>query len=233
MAETIYTIPINEAFDLRDGCPICRLRAELETTSLEYVMGAAMMEPDVRKETNRLGFCHAHLEKMIGMKNRLSLALLLESHLAQVQSLLDKPAPEGKKLFGAKKDPGAFSEIHRASQTCYVCHRVESFYEKYLSNIMHLWKSDEVFRRKFSEQPFFCLEHAGVLLNIAAAELDSKKLAVFNAALIGIMRSYAENLREDLSGFAKSFDHRNAGKPLTDSERRSVERTAVFLSGMG
>lgn len=30
MAEQLYTIPINEAFEQYDGCPLCRLRVKLE-----------------------------------------------------------------------------------------------------------------------------------------------------------------------------------------------------------
>ena len=30
MAEQLYTIPINEAFEAYDGCPMCRLRRKLE-----------------------------------------------------------------------------------------------------------------------------------------------------------------------------------------------------------
>ena len=66
MKETIYTIPINDAYDVKCGCPICTIEKKLETESLEYIMGAAMMEPDVRLETNRLGlrqkrFCADHI----------------------------------------------------------------------------------------------------------------------------------------------------------------------------
>ena len=84
MKETIYTIPINEAFDRRDGCPMCELSRNLERSSLDYIMGAAMMEPDVRIKTNEQGFCGRHLQIMLGEKNKLALALMLESHLPEL-----------------------------------------------------------------------------------------------------------------------------------------------------
>lgn len=95
MAEQLYTIPINEAFDQGCGCPMCTLRKKLEDQSLSYIMGAAMMEPDIRIVTNKLGFCRAHFHRMLGMGNRLSLALMLESHLQYV--LENTPDPDGKK----------------------------------------------------------------------------------------------------------------------------------------
>ena len=38
MKEKIYTIPISEAFEHYDGCPLCRLYGELEKSSLSYVL---------------------------------------------------------------------------------------------------------------------------------------------------------------------------------------------------
>ena len=81
MEEKIYTIPVTQAFEKKEGCPFCRLKKELENTELELIMGASMMEPDVRIKTNEQGFCRRHFDKMFEMKNRLSLALMLESHL--------------------------------------------------------------------------------------------------------------------------------------------------------
>ena len=81
MRESILTVPISEIFEPKDGCPICRMRDVLEKRTVEYIMGAAMMEPDVRIETNKLGFCRTHFEQMLKQKNRLSLALMLQTHI--------------------------------------------------------------------------------------------------------------------------------------------------------
>ena len=82
MIEKIYTIPVNEAFDLYSGCPICSLYKKLEDIELDAILGAAMMEPDIRIETNKKGFCGKHFDIMFNMKNRLGLALMIESHLS-------------------------------------------------------------------------------------------------------------------------------------------------------
>lgn len=39
MAEQLYTIPINEAFEEYDGCPMCRLRRKLETPEPQLYHG--------------------------------------------------------------------------------------------------------------------------------------------------------------------------------------------------
>jgi len=37
MKETIYTIPVNEAFDEKCGCPICRMYNALEKIEIERI----------------------------------------------------------------------------------------------------------------------------------------------------------------------------------------------------
>ena len=86
MRESILTIPINEVFEPRDGCPFCRMRDTVEQHICEYIMGAAMMEPDVRMETNELGFCFTHFEMLMQQNNRLSLGLMLNSYLENARN---------------------------------------------------------------------------------------------------------------------------------------------------
>ena len=91
--ERIYTIPVNEAFDASAsdpacGCPICALYRKLEEDELELILGGSMMEPDVRIRTNELGFCGTHFDRLFTRKNRLGLALILESHLAEIKGKL-------------------------------------------------------------------------------------------------------------------------------------------------
>ena len=54
--EKIYTIPVNEAFDYcgeedTKGCPFCEMYKRLEENELEIILGASMMEPDIRIKT--------------------------------------------------------------------------------------------------------------------------------------------------------------------------------------
>ena len=58
MKETIYTIPINEAFDTECSCAICAIENRIESEEIEYALGPAMMEPDFRIISNQKGFWH-------------------------------------------------------------------------------------------------------------------------------------------------------------------------------
>ncbi len=234
MAEKIYTIPINESFDQYDGCPMCRLRATLDEQSVTYVMGAAMMEPDVRIRTNQLGFCRTHFAAMRAQKNRLSLALILESHLETVAAQFptgqgQSPSRLGKlKKFDGDTQAG---EIARQAASCYVCARVAEFEKQYISNVVHIWKKDPSFREKLRKQPFFCLEHYVLLLEEAKSVLSEDAFLTFRQELTAVMTDYLAQLRVDNTEFCRSFDHENARKPLTEAQRTSVERAIAFLAG--
>ena len=83
MSEKIYTIPVNEAFeacaeDKSRGCPFCRLYNKLEADETDLILGASMMEPDVRIKTNEKGFCATHFQMLLSGKNRLGLGLMLD-----------------------------------------------------------------------------------------------------------------------------------------------------------
>ena len=84
-----FTIPVNEAFeasaaDHSCGCALCALSRKLEENELDLILGASMMEPDIRIRTNERGFCRQHYDMMFVRKNRLGMALTLESHLDEL-----------------------------------------------------------------------------------------------------------------------------------------------------
>ena len=262
MAEQIYTIPINEAFEQQDGCPLCRMKQKLERESLEYVMGAAMMDPDVRIRTNRLGFCRDHFDRMLAMKNRLSLALILESHLDEVAKMFPEdlsqlpeiPAPEQGVADDSDDLPTEMAAVPLAPkprmarfrhyngpnpadmalvqyQSCYVCRRAAEFESNVLSNVAHMWRKDSDFRTKLRAQEYFCLEHYGRLLQVARGEMNDPLFRELYEALTEINARYIRQLRQDVTSFCRSFDHQNAGKPLTDAQRTCTDRSVDFLSG--
>ena len=213
MKETIYTIPINEAFEASEksgGCPVCALHGRLEADALEYVLGAAMMEPAVRLETNRLGFCGAHWDKMLAAQKRLPLALILHTHL----EALGKAVPE--RLSGP--------------ENCYICTRVETFLGRYRANMLYLWDTAPEFRALFDRVPLICLRHGAGLAQSAKTALGRKDAAVFTKALSARMENALKALHEGVGIFCKSFDHRFAEVDIGE-HKTSVERSVRFLTG--
>ena len=218
MAEKIYSIKIKEAFSAKCGCPICALRDLLEKDELERILGAAMMEPDTRKETNRKGFCKNHLEKLFTSGNKLPMALMLSTHLAELEGKLFKG--DGKKSAGAYDD---------ARKHCYLCSRMSLFMGRVLDNICYLYSAEEDFRRLLREQEYFCKTHTARLLEMAEKTLPKKERIAFAADVIGCNRRYMDALKEDLDWFCKKFDYRYAKEDWKNS-KDAIERTVKYLS---
>ncbi|MEG2570841.1 MAG: DUF6062 family protein [Clostridia bacterium] len=222
--ETIYSIPINNAYSKVCGCPVCALERQLETDSLEYVLGAAMMEPDVRTETNKHGFCADHFAKMLTMQKRLPLSLILESYLNDLLKLMTVENPDKRKLASIS------ASLSQAVDGCFVCSRIAERMEKYYSNIIYLWSHDDEFRIKMRKQTYFCPRHIAALLHVSQSELNKHTYAEFYRDQTAACASKLEGICKNVSAFCKSFDHRFADKPLGDAQR-AIEDAIDFLDG--
>ena len=227
LKESIYTIPVNEAFDSADnGCPFCALFKKLEINELDLILGASMMEPDIRIETNKKGFCGTHLDVMFTMKNRLGLGLMLESQLGTLPQRLKTGGLLSKDASG--KCPENIAELEKS---CYVCDRIESSLSKMFNTAVILWAREPEFKKKLAARKMFCLPHYRTLLESARGTLPKKDFADFVKQLDSIQSAYLEELTGDVSWFCKKFDYRYDKEPWKNS-RDAVERTMKYLKGV-
>ena len=227
--EQIFTIPVNEEFDAcRDkpecGCPFCKLYRRLQRDELDIILGASMMEPDIRIKTNELGFCNKHFGMMLSRKRMLGMGLILESHLAEV-----------KKKVGARsllKDPSAASmaSIEKLNGDCYVCGRIKKNLDAMISTAVYLYENDDDFRIKFKKQPYFCLPHYTALIGYASRKMNKKLFREMFGAAQEVENKYVETLEKDVSWFCKKFDYRYDEEPWYNS-KDSVQRSIKFLTG--
>ncbi len=224
MDEKIYTIPVNMAFEKKDGCPFCTLMRELENAELDLILGASMMEPDIRIETNKLGFCSRHFAKMFTMKNRLGMGLMLESHLDHISGkVTGKPS-----ILSRDSGSKAADYIDKLSDSCYVCERIEGKISKMFVTAAYLWEHEKQFRQYLREQPFICLEHYRIFLRVAQKHLPKKLYPDFLSDISELQTKYLDKLCADVSWFCKKFDYRYDDEPWGDS-KDAVERTITFL----
>ena len=222
-----FTIPVNEAFeasaaDPACGCPICALARMLEENELDLILGASMMEPDIRIRTNREGFCRLHYDLMFTRKNRLGMALTLESHLAEIEREIRDDG------FGGGKGTKPVRRIGELEENCYVCGRVSRNFEEMIDTAVYLWEHDEDFPPKLRAQPYFCLPHYRKLLLYGQKRLNKKLLPVFAAECGQVVSAYLETLQNDVSWFCKKFDYRYQEEPWYNS-KDAVERAFKFL----
>lgn len=223
--EQIYTIPVNEAFDagLSEGactCPFCALYKKLQEDELDIILGASMMEPDIRIMTNRQGFCPTHFKKMLSRKRRLGMGLMLESHLPEVQKRL-KGSPISKL--------SSVSSLLALEQDCYVCSRINKNLTAMIATAVYLYETDDAFSKKFAKQPFFCLPHYRMMIDYASKKMNKRNFKEFFPVAEGIVSNYLESLQKDVSWFCKKFDYRYDEEPWYNS-KDSIERSIRFLS---
>jgi hypothetical protein len=226
--EQIYTIPVNEAFeasasDASCGCAVCALYKKLEENELDLILGASMMEPDIRIRTNHEGFCRGHYDKMFIRKNRLGMALTMESHLDELRG----ESSDG--LIGAKGSR-AKKRLSELDSTCYVCSRIDFHFKHMVETVLYLWDKDEDFPAKLKAQPYFCLPHYRLLLEEGERRLHKKRQAEFAKDCASVVEPYFDKLRGDISWFCKKFDYRYDQEPWYDS-KDAVERAIRFLRG--
>ncbi len=229
--EQIYTIPINEAFEkcMEEGacnCPICKLFDKLEKKEIEMALGASMMEPSTRIQTNERGFCSEHYKMLVNQNNSLSLALVLESHLMTLKEKMDGNLLTA--IFGGK----ARNHIKTAkgvSSTCFICERLEPHYNRMIENTVLLYAYEPQFKAKLRAQKYFCLPHYQMLMEYAKNKLDKQKYEDFFKDMSEVENKYFEKIIKDISWYCKKFDYRYDSEPWYDS-KDAVERAIRFLS---
>ena len=224
MKPNITTIPITELFSETAGCPICRMHRMLEEQYVEYITGDAMMAPDVRVQTNKVGFCHRHFSMMVNNGPRLSNALLLQTHIDELRG---KVFPKNDKNPADKK---MIETIRENDRTCYVCDRIDYDILHLLSTVYVQFATDDAFRKQFAAQDFICLDHYALIMsNVSKKNMDKKALPDFYAAVNKLAKGYMDTLYDDITHFAGMFDYRNQGGDYKNS-KDAIERSIRFLT---
>ena len=166
MRDDICTIPVSEVFEENDGCPICRMRDTVEERIISYILGDAMMEPDVRIETNRVGFCEKHYDKMLNYRARLQLSLILQTHIDEI-----KKGVFSKNIFTSASKRGSMAA--KVSDTCFICDKIEYGVSRMIDTIYRCYENERDFRELFNNQKMFCLPHFERLPSNSASNSSS------------------------------------------------------------
>ena len=235
MREHIYTIPINDAFDTDCECPVCQFMKNEEKQLIEYTLGASMMEPDERLLSNAEGYCKHHFSMLLNEPNKLSLALILETHLAEIRKCIevDKDAVVNSKKGIFSKDntiERCLDKYDEFVNGCVICHKHDKIEEKFVDNIIELYKKEEEFRSKFKKCKGFCVPHFAKIVKHAKKVLSGEKLTEFYKTVYEIEISNLSRVQEDITWFTKKFDFRFADEDWKNS-RDAVPRTTEKVIG--
>ncbi|MCL2405866.1 MAG: DUF6062 family protein [Defluviitaleaceae bacterium] len=222
MPNHIHTIPVLDALRDPQGCALCVMHNKLETDAINFIMGPAYMEDDVRTQTNRLGFCESHLAAMYAGQNRLGLALMLHTYMRQlnkdISSIIKSKLPSP---FFGKDANGPLAKIHahlvKAGESCYVCNKIEDTYNRYIDTFLYLWNKGGDDAKLIKSQKSYCLPHFTLLVTQADKLSRSKREKFIEEIVLPQLKSMQE-LEEDLEWFTLKFDYRYADEPWKNSK---------------
>lgn len=243
MKEKIYTIPVHDAYNAGQACPLCTLERTLTEELLTYFLGPALMEPEVRVNTNARGFCRQHWRELYNREeNRLGLGLIMHTHMIDLVDDFDKglthsiPAGNAKLFSGRQKDykerlTSLAEHIDNRVKHCAVCDKLDHTMERYLDVIFYEYFAEPEFRKQFDAGHGYCLPHLADLLRGVTRYLNQNQAADFMAHLARQQTAGLQALRDDVEWFTLKFDYRNADKDWKNS-KDALPRTIRKLNGM-
>ena len=244
----IDTIPVWDAIKLKGECPLCALRRKNELIEIQRFLGASVMEPDSRIEVNANGFCTHHQTQLFAEKNRLGLALLMDSHIRELEKKVSKLLKQAKRSADEQGGASAFKRIlggsngsgneltaastglRELAESCILCDSLNENMDRYSFTFIHLWKTDSEFRKSFATSRGLCIPDCAKLLSMAQGALSANELPEFVGQMADLLEQNLKRLEEELEWFTLKFDYRNNDKPWNNS-KDALERTINKLRG--
>ncbi|MBR6897384.1 MAG: hypothetical protein IKN24_04365 [Lachnospiraceae bacterium] len=232
MAEKIYAIPVNDAFDKDCECPVCQMYSQLEADAISFTLGPSYMDDRFRLQTDKLGFCTHHMQMLYDKENRLGLALMMKTHMEktnkEIEALSKNPLKGG--LF--KKSSSALIDyVKELESTCFVCGRIDDLFARYIYTVHYLYRNDEKFRDKYKNCKGFCTRHFGMLLEGAPKELSGKLLDEFNSVTVKVYLDNMKRVEDDVQWFINKFDYNYKDEPWKEA-KTAVIRAMNKLNGI-
>ncbi len=233
MKEKLYSIPVNDAFSGDCECPVCTMFKKLEDDAVDYTMGPSYMEDDTRAMTDALGFCHKHIKMVYHKDNRLGMAWVMKTHFDKTIDEVRKALPSGsaKMLKKGIETSPVVKYLDKLNNSCFVCKRINDFFDRYVDTIFYLWKSDGDFKSRFNSCKGFCNEHYVMLLKKSVDFLKGSDLEEFINVINELYITNLERVRDDVAWFINKFDYKYQDEPWYNA-KDSVIRSMVKSNGV-
>ena len=246
MKDKIYNIPVTDALKEGGECPFCCMYSKLEQEAVEYMLGPSYMEADIRMDTNEIGFCNTHYDKMYEKQNRLGLALMLHTHLQKINYDLNSIKNSAQSTSGHKKSFFSKHKVNSENNTlqtidylnkiqssCYICNRVDSMMQNYIDTFLFMWKKEKGFADSFkqdTESKGFCIQHFSMLLSAAEKYFTADLFNSFVSTITEIQLQNLKRLEDELDWFIKKSDYRYNDEPWKTS-KDVLPRAILKISG--
>ncbi len=233
MKEQLYSIPVNDAFSEDCECPICAMFQKLEDDAVDYTMGPSYMEDDTRARTDAAGFCQKHIRMVYNKDNRLGMAWVMKTHFDKTIDNVKNSLPSGnaKALKKGIEDNKAVRYLDRLNNSCYICDRIDNFFDRYVDTIFYLYDTEREFREKYNDCKGFCSEHYCMLVKKAPKYLHGTMLEDFIQVTGRLYIENMERVRDDLMWFINKFDYKYHDEPWYNA-KDSVLRSMIKTNGV-
>lgn len=218
----IGTMLIDENFDGREECPICRIKRKVNERLTEQYLGEGVMEDDTRKEVNKLGFCSHHYSKLYASRSKLGLALQVSTRLNTVTYNVSK----AKNSKTAKRQA---ESILNLGKTCVVCKYLEAHMIRYYKTVAQVYYNVASFKERLKATPGFCLEHYAELLNYSS--FAGNKQEEYLSDLYEVESKLISDLKTHIDEFCIHNDYRNIGKPVSKETKESLKNASYLFYG--
>ena len=210
----IGTMLIDENFDDRCECPICRIKATVDERLTEQYLGEGVMEDNTRAEVNKLGFCEHHYASLFASRSKLGLALQVSTRL----NTINKEVFEPKNVKQAKKQAESLLKLN---QTCVVCKYLEQHMIRYYKTVAEVYSNVTSFKNRVLNTQGFCLEHYAKLLEYSSYAGGKQKEYV--ADLYKVESKRLSELKTAIDEFTFHHDYRHIGTQLSTSAKDSLK----------
>jgi len=252
MKPPLETTKVREVLRRGGECLLCDLEQQEEQRLLRYFLGNSVMQPEIRKEVNRTGFCAPHFQALYTAGNRLGLALITHTHLQETRRRIGEQekrmgiagsehgdgrrqrsgvrAKPASRKSGGCKSAGLLRLLNEGSDSCLICERLEQSVNGYAFATAYLWQKDPEFRRSLLASNGFCLPHLAVVHEQAERVLSKAELRGWYQEVSDLQQRVFESLDTELKSFLARYDYRNDGEQ-PESEKTVLPRAIRKLSG--
>ena len=121
--------------------------------------------------------------------------------------------------------------IKEIENSCYICNRIETVFDRYIKTVIHCYTHDDDFKKKFNESKGFCTKHYGMLYEYAKKTLNSSALNNFISDLNDIYINNFKRVTDELEWFIDKFDYKNENEPWKNS-KDAIQRSILKTNGL-
>ena len=225
---------VHDAYGDAGECPLCTLREWAEATYLHSFQHSRVMEPNVRVQTNAVGFCPDHYGKLYRGENKLGLGLVVHTHLQQklpeIRAALERCAAPGTGRKALERMAEAADSLSALRDRCFICEMLRTDNERYVFTILYLWSKDPEFPDRFRASRGFCMGHFLDALRAAPKLLRGDRAQRWITEAVSLQTSAFERLEQDLLAFTQLYRSENASMG-SEAERTALGRTLQKLAG--